>query len=98
MLPLHYLCMSRSGGTRTHNHQDMNLGLYRLSNAAIIGLQGENRTHESLVLQTNAFPLGNLEVQPKNLVETWGIEPQFCNRPFVGFGAVECHSRPHDRG
>jgi hypothetical protein len=28
----------------------------------MIGLQGGNRTHEYSVLQTNAFPLGDLEI------------------------------------
>ncbi|QSJ15338.1 hypothetical protein JYQ62_26300 [Nostoc sp. UHCC 0702] len=28
-------------------------------------------------------------------VEPSGIEPESCNRPFVGFGAVEHQSRPH---
>lgn len=29
-------------------------------------------------------------------VEPSGIEPDFCNRPFVGFGAVERQSRPQN--
>ncbi|MBW4540983.1 MAG: hypothetical protein KME43_17865 [Myxacorys chilensis ATA2-1-KO14] len=49
-------------------------------------------------MQTDAFPLGDLEGQSGGLVETWGIEPHSCNRPFVGFGAGDCQSRPHARG
>lgn len=32
--------------------------------------------------------------QPGDLVETWGIEPQSCNRPFVGFGASDANPFP----
>ncbi|MEB3281399.1 MAG: hypothetical protein VKK42_21005 [Lyngbya sp.] len=35
-----------------------------------------------------------LPITPSLHMETWGIEPQFCNRPFVGFGADERQSRP----
>jgi hypothetical protein len=48
-------------------------------------------------LQTNAFPFGNLEVR-RDLVEMWGIEPQSCNRPFVGFGAGDANRIPMSEG
>ncbi len=35
------------------------------------------------------------QLKPQSsLVEPSGIEPESCNRPFVGFGAVEHQSRP----
>ncbi len=30
-------------------------------------------------------------------METWGIEPQSCNRPFVGFGASDANPFPRAR-
>ena len=30
-------------------------------------------------------------------METWGIEPQSCNRPFVGFGASDANPFPQAR-
>lgn len=33
---------------------------------------------------------------PRDLVETWRIELQSCNRPFVGFGAVDTSRVPTD--
>ncbi len=35
--------------------------------------------------------------RPGDLVEVWGLEPQSCNRPFVGFGAGDANPLPRAR-
>lgn len=81
MLPLHHLRKWLQRWELNPQSPRYELGAFPLSYAATM----DSRTgFEPAIIGFADQCLSTW--RPGDLVETWGIEPHSCNRPFVGFG------------